>query len=103
MHTAVLNTQPRQIAHAVRQRIMRGGEHIWRLEDFADLPFMAVAQALSRLTKRGGIQRLSKGVYFRGRNTAFGPSKPNPSVVQKLAARRSTVFPSGVAAANALG
>ena len=93
----------RDVMRTVRQRIDRGGERLWRLDDFTGLPFMAVAQALSRLTKQGLIQRLSKGVYFRGRATAFGPSKPNPSAIQKLAACRSTVFPSGLSAANLLG
>src|SRR6266568_844030 len=66
----------------VRQQIERGGERLWKLEDFRDLPFMAVAQALSRLTRQGRLERLSKGVYYSSRNTAF---------------------PSGIAAANLLG
>jgi hypothetical protein len=103
MHTDASNIYPGQVAHTVRQRINRGGERVWRLDDFSDMPFMAVAKALSRLAKQGAIERLSKGVYFRGRNTTFGKSKPNSSAVQKLASRRSTVFPAGIAAANALG
>jgi hypothetical protein len=91
------------VARLVRQRIERGGDRLWRLEDFADLPFTAVAQALSRLTRAGEIERLSKGVYYRPRQTAFGKSRPNPAELQKLAARRKTVFPSGLAAANLLG
>jgi hypothetical protein len=103
MHTGISDIRSGQVAQTVRRRIDRGGERVWRLDDFANLPFMAVAQALSRLAKEGVIERLSKGVYFRGRTTAFGRSKPNPSTVQKLASRRSTVFPAGVTAANALG
>ena len=87
----------------VRQQIERGGERLWKLEDFRDLPFMAVAQALSRLTRQGRLERLSKGVYYSSRNTAFGKSRPNPATIQKLASRRQTVFPSGIAAANLLG
>jgi hypothetical protein len=87
----------------VRQQIERGGERLWKLEDFRDLPFMAVAQALSRLTRQGRLERLSKGVYYSSRNTAFGKSRPNPAAIQKLASRRQTVFPSGIAAANLLG
>jgi hypothetical protein len=93
----------RRITGLVRQRIERGGERLWRLEDFRDLPFAAVAQALSRMTRAGMIERLSKGVYFRTRQTAFGKSRPNPAAIQKLASRRKAVFPSGVAAANLLG
>src|SRR5260370_23286787 len=87
----------------VRQRIGRGGERLWRFEDFRDLPFSAVAQALSRLTREGTIERLSKGVYYRNRETAFGKSRPNPAAIRSLASRRKTLFPSGMAAANLLG
>jgi hypothetical protein len=87
----------------VHQRIERGGERLWRLEDFRDLPFAAVAQALSRLTRKGELDRLSKGVYYSFRQSAFGKTRPNPANIQKLAARRKTVFPSGIAAANLLG
>ena len=92
-----------RIAAGVRRRIERGGERLWRLEDFRDLPFMAVAQALSRLAKAGLIERLSKGVYYRARQTAFGKSRPNPAAIQKLAAKRKKLFPSGTAAAGLLG
>jgi len=87
----------------VRQRIERGGERLWQLEDFRDLSFTAVAQALSRLKRQGILERLSKGVYYRTRETAFGKSRPNPATIQKLAAKRKTVFPAGIAAANLLG
>ena len=87
----------------VHQRIERGGERVWRLEDFRDLPFGAVAQALSRLTRKGDLQRLSKGLYYSFRQSAFGKTRPNPAAIRKLAARRKTVFPAGIAAANLLG
>lgn len=91
------------VAAIVRQRIEQGSDRLWRLEDFADLPFTAVAQALSRLHRRGLIERLSKGTYYRGRLTAFGKSRPNPAAVRQLAARRASLFPSGLSAANLLG
>ena len=94
---------PHHIAASVRQRIERGGERVWRLEDFRDLPFTAVAQALSRLTRAGTLERLSKGTYYQTRETVFGRSRPNPATIQKLASRHKNVFPSGVAAANLLG
>lgn len=91
------------VADLVRKRIDRGGERLWRFEDFGDLPFTAVAQALSRLTRSGRLERLSKGTYYRSRLTSFGKSRPNPSAIRQLAARRKSLFPSGVAAANLLG
>lgn len=90
-------------AELIRRRIRRGGERLWQLDDFRDLPFAAVAQALSRLARAGEIERLSKGVYYRGRGTAFGRSRPNPTAIRELASRKRTLFPSGIAAANLLG
>jgi hypothetical protein len=87
----------------VRRRIERTGERLWRLEDFGDLPFSAVAQSLSRLTREGTLERLSKGVYYSARPTTFGKSLPSPAAIQKLAFRRKTVYPAGIAAANLLG
>jgi hypothetical protein len=55
------------------------------------------------LTRAGTIERLSKGVYYRSRQTAFGKSRPNPTSLQRLAAREKAIFPSGIAAANLLG
>jgi hypothetical protein len=93
----------RRTAALVRQRVERGGERLWRLQDFRDLSFEAVAQALSRLTREGVLERLSKGVYYRTRDTTFGKSRPNPATIRKLASRTKTVFPAGIAAANLLG
>jgi hypothetical protein len=73
------------------------------MEDFRELPFLAVAQALSRLAKCGVIERLSKGVYYCARQTALGRSRPNPASLQKLVSSRKSVFPAGLAAANLLG
>ena len=88
---------------SIRNRIEGGGERLWRLDDFRDLAFAAVAQALSRMARAGTLERLSKGVYYRSRETAFGKSRPNPAAIQRLAARHKTIFPSGLAAANLLG
>ena len=93
----------RQTAKWIRQRLDKGGDRLWRFEDFPGVPASAVAQALSRLARQGELQRLSKGVYYRGRQTALGRSLPNPTAIQRLAATRKTMFPAGVAAANLLG
>jgi hypothetical protein len=93
----------RNIAATVRRRIDDGGERVWRLADFGGLPPTAVAQTLSRLARRGAIQRLGKGLYYRPRETAFGPSRPNSAQIRALPLRRKRVFPAGVAAANLLG
>src|SRR5947208_2344248 len=90
-HIQNMQTAPKSPARShrvtklVRQRIERGGERLWRFEDFRDLPFMAVAQALSRLARDETIERLSKGVYYRTRETTFGKSRPNPAAIRQLA------------------
>jgi hypothetical protein len=96
-------TDPLRTATVIWRRIERGGERIWRLDDFRDLPFAAAAQTLSRLTRKGMLDRLSKGVYYRNRETTFGKSRPNPAAIQSLVAKRAKVYPSGIAAANLLG
>lgn len=93
----------RRTASLVRHRIERGGERLWRYQDFAGLPFASVAQALSRLFRAGLIDRLSKGIYYRTRQTSFGPSRPNPATIRKLASKENAIFPAGLAAANLLG
>src|SRR5882757_11492674 len=101
--TVKTRAQSHRITRLIRERIKRGGERLWRFDDFRDLPFSAVAKALSRLAQDGNIERLSKGIYYRTRQTAFGKSRPNPATFRQLAAQHKTVFPSGIAAANLLG
>jgi hypothetical protein len=93
----------RNVTSTVRHRIEAGGERVWRLTDFAELPFPAVAQALSRLARQGQLRRLGKGLYYSSRQTAFGPSLPNPAVIRALPVPQKVVFPAGLAAANLLG
>jgi hypothetical protein len=90
-------------AAAVRRQIENGGERLWRLADFDGLPFLAVAQVLSRLSRQGVIRRLGKGLYYRPRPTAFGESRPNPAQIRSLPIRRRGIFPAGIAASNLLG
>jgi hypothetical protein len=91
------------IAKTVRDQITAGGERIWRLADFENMPLTAVAQTLSRLCHLGIIQRLGKGLYYKPRQTAFGPSKPNLSQLRSFPVLRKGIFPAGCAAANLLG
>ncbi len=90
-------------AETIRSMIEAGGERVWRFKDFGGMPPAAAAQALSRLSRQGIVQRLGKGLYYRSRQTVFGESRPNRSQIRGLPIPRSGVFPSGVAAANLLG
>ena len=103
MRNRLSKTPPETIARLVRRRIEASGERVWRLRDFDGMSFTAVAQALSRLSREGVIQRLGKGLYYRPRQTTLGLSKPNPSQLSALPIGRHRVFPAGIAAANLLG
>jgi hypothetical protein len=98
-----LSPRSRCTARLIRQRIERGGDRVWRFDDFRGLPVLAVAQALSRLARQKTLQRLSKGVYYRPRRTVFGSSLPNPTEIRRLAAKTKPIFPAAVGAANLLG
>ena len=89
-------------AELVRRRIVEGGERVWRCRDFPEASATAVAQTLSRMVRKGELRRLSNGLYYRARQTAFGESRPNPATLQQLATRKS-LFPAGLFAAGLLG
>lgn len=103
MGARVTTRVSRSAAALVRTRVERGGERLWRFDDFPGVPAPALAQALSRLTRKGVLQRVSKSVYYRGRATTLGPSVPNPAALRRLASTDGGVFPAGIAAANLLG
>jgi hypothetical protein len=86
----------------VYERVHAGGERYWSLSDFRDLPATAVAHALSRLAGRGELQRLRKGLYYRTKQTALGPSGPSASaaVAHTL---HAPLHPAGLSAGNVLG
>jgi len=89
-------------AKQVRSRVHRGGERFWRHADFAGLPPAAVSQALSRLAKRGELDRVRKGVYYRSRPTVLGKSRPSPDSIVTYGSK-TLLHPAGITAANCLG
>ena len=104
MRTPAAQTEDQANAAAlIRALIERGGERLWRHQDFEQLPSTAIAQALSRLSRQGELERLSKGIYYRPRQTAFGKSRPNPAALRELIASKHKLFPAGLSAANLLG
>ncbi len=89
-------------AAEVKRRVECSRDRVWTAEDFRELPRTAVSQALSRLSRQGEIERVRKGVYYRPRTTAFGVTRPLGQAVIASAVDGS-VFPTGTAAAHALG
>jgi hypothetical protein len=91
------------VAERVRRRVLRSGERLWSVEDFADSP-AAVNSELRRLVARGDLARVRRGVYWRGRSSRFGMiGAPADETVRKLAGRREAIGATGWQAAKALG
>lgn len=95
-------TRKGSTAATVRERVVDGEERYWKHADFDGLPPSAVAMALSRLAGEGVLQRVGRGVYYRSRPTAFGPSLPAASAVAPQTVR-GALHPAGLSAANVLG
>lgn len=75
--------------------------------DFLDIGNRAsIDQILSRLTKKGMIRRISRGIYdFPKQHAVFGTLSPDAdSIARAVGAKDSNkVYPSGAMAANMLG
>lgn len=63
----------------------------------------AVESELSRLARRGLVQRAHKGLYWKGRISRFGSTRPDPVAVAFEVAGDRGVGYSGVSASHALG
>ena len=97
----------KSLSTVVRTRIEHGGpDRLWTFPDFKDLDSpLAVAAALSRLSRAGFIQRVRRGVYYRSKPTVFGETKPQAEAVVEAVAKRNGVntMPGGPAFYNRLG
>lgn len=86
----------------VSAEIERSGERFWRFDDFQDLSPDAVNQALSRLARKGVIERVRKGLYYRPRLTVLGRSRPADSDVIRQVLKQPA-HPTGHTAITLLG
>ena len=63
----------------------------------------ATAAAVSRAAKDGILTRIRHGLYFKGRPTRYGPTRPTPEAVAREVLGNQGVGPAGFSAARALG
>ena len=78
---------------------------IIRHADF-DLPpehQMALAKTLSRMSKKGIIERLEKGIYYKPKKTAFGSVRPSEREILSSIIEAKQGYITDTAAANTLG
>jgi hypothetical protein len=74
-----------------------------RASDFEALGSRAAIETtLSRLCRRGELERLEKGLYWKGSHTRFGSTKPNSLALALELTRHRAGGPSGATAAYAL-
>jgi len=66
-------------------------------------PPRAVESELSRLALKGTLHRAHKGLYWKGRTSRFGSSRPDPVAVAFEVAEDRGIGYSGASASNALG
>lgn len=101
---ATMETIANKVLKAIRRK---GRGYIFTPEELLSLGSRsAVDQALSRLTRRGEIRRLGRGIYDYPKVSArLGPLSPPPEAVAAALARREGVHlqTTGARAANALG
>jgi len=93
------------VTPTIRSRIAKADDRFWRPEDFNELGNPnAVDQALSDLHTAGELRRIRRGLYWRGRRTAFGMSRPsNADILEQITGLTYGIGPSGYSAALALG
>ncbi len=87
----------------MRERVVGSRERIWRVEDFTGTP-KAVNSELRRLVERGELQRVRRGVYWRGRTSRFGMhGVDDGEALQTVVGRDEAVGATGWNATNILG
>jgi len=92
----------RTTAGVMRDQVVMGRSEIFlRRKDFMGSD-RAVESALSRLTKAGELVRVRRGLYFRGKTTRFGMTRPS-MLDTAIAVAGPGSGPSGIAAAHMLG
>jgi hypothetical protein len=97
--------QPDSVAAKVRAKVRRSGsDRFWSPADFDALadPHQ-IDHALSHIASQGELRKVRRGLYWRGRTTAFGMSRPSTADTVAAIVGTRGVGPAGLSAANNLG
>ncbi len=91
------------VAAAIRRRVRRTPNRFWRPSDFTGEPH-AVELALGRMVADGEIERVRRGVYWRGTPTRFGTTvAPSLDAVRSIVGQSEAVGAAEWYATNLLG
>jgi len=90
-------------AKSLRSRILASKDRVWRTQDFEGSRD-AVQAELRRLVRAGELERIRRGVYWRGHKTRFGMAVVDEGkALRKLLGRHAGVGAAGWYATNLLG
>ncbi|HOD62489.1 MAG TPA: DUF6088 family protein [Bacilli bacterium] len=64
---------------------------------------IALAKTLSRMSKKGLIKRIQKGLYYKPKITAFGPVRPSDREILTSIIKQKKGYITDIIAANAIG
>ncbi len=91
------------VARSVRRKVHRTTDRFWHVEDFAQDP-KAVELELGRLVTDGELERVRRGVYWRGSRTQFGMTVAPPlDAVRKIVGEGEAIGAAEWYATNLLG
>ncbi|KRD43022.1 hypothetical protein ASE38_01680 [Cellulomonas sp. Root930] len=86
----------------IEDRILGSSGRLWTPADLSGAP-STKSHLLSCLTARGELQRIRKGLYWRGRMTPLGMAPPPPELITRaLLPKVKGIGPAGLSAANRL-
>ncbi|NHE67809.1 hypothetical protein G9U53_26245 [Rhodococcus sp. D-46] len=86
----------------VREKILASSERFWRPNDLSGVP-KTISNVLSELVREGELERVRRGLYWRGVKTPLGMSPPpEAALVSELLGTQRGVGPAGLSAASAL-
>jgi len=84
-----------------RAAILRSRDRFWRPSDISGAP-STVQHLLADLTRSGELQRVRRGLYWRGTKTPLGMSPPSTETMAGELAGGKGTGPAGLSAANLL-
>ena len=90
------------VARGVRRTVLSGKTRFWRSDEFPGSR-RAVEHALSRLEAEDELLHIRRGLYWRGRKTAFGMAPPSVMELARAVVEAPGIGPAGWSATNALG
>ncbi len=93
------------ISTMVQERLRRtSADRFWAPHDFAGIGQpLQIDRVLSRLAAQGELRQVRRGLYWRGRPTPFGMSRPSTADLVTAVVGTRGVGPAGLSAANELG